>query len=72
MQGFGGPLASEVYSRPRVTEQLRTMGLPFGTAFDLTTYDENGEAWDFTKADRRREARSGIDEDNPMAVNRVP
>ncbi len=70
--GVGGALASEVYSPPRVTEHLRTLGLPAGAAFGLTTFDEHGEEWGFTKAERRAEARRGIEEGNPMGVGRLP
>ena len=46
-------LVAEVYSRPRVTQALRMMphlSLRPGFALDITTVDENGEEWDFTKA----------------------
>ena len=64
----GGPMASDIYSPPRLTKQLHNMGLQPGRAYDLTTNDEHGEAWGFTKAGRRKEARRRIEAENPWLV----
>ena len=54
-------LVAEVYSAPRVTKTLKlmpSMGLIPGFALDLSGEDENGNAWDFTRADMRAKARA--------------
>ena len=64
-------LVSEVYSAPRVTAALKLLpglNLVPGFALDLTTKDENGEEWDFTKADRRAKARSKVEEEKPYCL----
>ena len=35
---------TEVYSPVRVAGAAKKMGLKAGTSFDITTYDENGDA----------------------------
>ena len=56
---------AEVYSPPRVTAEAARFGLHPGMALDLTTFDENGEPWDFSKAGRRKEARRRLAEEDP-------
>ena len=60
---------SEVYSAPRITQALKmlpTQDISPGFALDLTTEDENGIPWDFTKADRREAARHKVEREEPM------
>ena len=42
-------VVSEVYSPPRVALAAERLGVSTGMSLDLTTCDENGEAWDFSK-----------------------
>jgi len=64
----GAEIVSEIYSPPRVTEAARrlNLGLTPGFAFDLTTVDENGKAWDFDDVSRRQEARRRLRIQRPM------
>ena len=62
-------IVSEIYSAPRVTKVLKMMPTTevcAGFALDLTTEDENGIPWDFTRAERREAARSKIIREKPM------
>ena len=62
-------LVSEIYSRPRVTEALKLLpglGLSAGFALDLTTTDELGNTWDFTKDVMKDNARKKVDKEKPM------
>jgi len=63
-----GHVVSEIYSPARVTDAARrlNLGIAPGFAFDLTTVDENGKAWDFDDASRRAEARRRLREQRPM------
>ena len=59
----------EIYSPPHVTacaKSLPGFGIVPGLAFDLTTVDEDGVAWDFDIPLRRDEARRRIAEQKPM------
>ena len=64
-------VVAEIYSPPRVTRAAKLLPslrmLP-GFALDLTTVDERGEAWDFSKAERRQAARGLIDQHKPFLV----
>ena len=54
-------MVSEIYSAPRVTKAMKLMpGLELipGFALDLSSNDENGNAWDFTRADMREKAKA--------------
>jgi len=64
----GRPLVSEVYSPPRVTRLASRYGLAPGTAFDLTTCDENGKYWDFDQEERRKRALEVIKTEEPILV----
>ena len=61
-------VVSEIYSPPRVTDAARrlNLGIAPGFAFDLTTVDGTGKAWDFDDASRRTEARRRLREQRPM------
>ena len=62
-------LVAEVYSAPRVTKTLKlmpSMGLIPGFALDLSGEDENGDSWDFTRADMRAKARALLLETKPF------
>ena len=64
-------LVTEIYSPPRVTDWaklLPSMEVIPGLAFDLTTCDENGKAWDFADEERRRACRRRIEEQRPEVV----
>ena len=51
-----GMEVAEVYSRPRVVEMARRMGLRAGWSLDLTTCDEDGKSWDFNQLEMRNKA----------------
>ena len=59
---------SEVYSPPRVTKMARQMGMSGGWALDLTTADESGEVWDFTKESCREKARKLVKMSKPTLL----
>ena len=59
---------AEVYSPPRVTEMARKMGLKAGWRLDITTYDSDGEPWDFNKIEMRNRASRKILTDEPMVL----
>jgi hypothetical protein len=47
---------------------LPGLDLVLGFALDLTTLDENGEEWDFSKKERREKARSKVDKEKPYCL----
>ena len=59
---------AEVYSPERVVKLAKEHGLEAGFSFDITTVDGNGEPWDFTKPERRREAIRRIRESKPLFI----
>ena len=46
----------EIYSPPRVVPEAVKQGLRGGLSMDLTTTDENGMPWDFSKLEQRNKA----------------
>ena len=44
---------AEVWSPPRVTALAKQYGPVPGSAYDIETNDENGEAWDFDRVEQR-------------------
>ena len=59
---------AEIYSPPRVTKaatMLPRLGIEPGAALDITTCDERGVPWDFTKEEMRRKAEKLLDETKP-------
>jgi len=68
-------LVSEIYSGPRVTAALKLLpglGLSAGFALDLTTTDENGDSWDFTKEKMRAKAKQKVRTEEPMLLTGSP
>ena len=59
---------AEVYSPPRVTARAQEMGMRPGMAFDITEKDENGVAWDFSRRERREEARRRLRATRPWLL----
>ena len=53
---------SEVWSPPRVTKLAAEYGLNPGFALDLQVDDENGQPWDFDKAEQREKCLNMIRE----------
>ena len=56
---------SEIYSPPRVTAaaaRLKQLGIDPGAALDLTTVDELGRPWDFSKKEMQHKAEALLDE----------
>eukprot|EP00435_Cladocopium_sp_Y103_P064420 s364_g26.t1 len=66
------PTVVEIFSPPRLTAYGSKKGLIGGIALDLTTVDEDGVAWDFTKAERRSKALQLIDDLQPELVLGCP
>jgi hypothetical protein len=62
---------TELFSPPRVTEQLRSLpNFAFfepGSTYDLRA-DKDGRCWDFLRADHRTEVRRQIAEQRPYLV----
>jgi hypothetical protein len=63
-----GNIVSEVFSPPRVAEMAREMGLGGGWSLDITTSDENGKPWDFSKPEMRRKAKKLVEETKPTLL----
>ena len=64
-------MVAEVYSAPRITKTLKlmpSMELIQGFALNLSGEDENGESWDFTRADMRAKARALLLEEKPFLL----
>ena len=59
---------AEVYSPPRVAEMADRTGLVEGWSLDLTTCDEHGEPWDFSKAKMREKAWRPLQEQQPRLL----
>ena len=51
---------AEVWSPPRVTAMAGKYGLIPGSAYNIETNDESGEAWDFDRAEQRNKCISQI------------
>ena len=59
---------AEVCSPPRVTKAataLPELGIAPGSALDITTCDEHGTPWDFSRPDMRRKAEKLLDDEDP-------
>ena len=63
---------AEVYSAPRITAAASRMGLKPAWAMDLTTVDDEGKPWDFSRADQRRKALRKLKEDKPLMLVACP
>jgi len=64
-------LVAEIYSAPRVTKALKLLpglGLTAGFALDLTTTDDDGNSWDFTKEEMKEKARNKVRNEEPMLL----
>ena len=48
------------------------MGLKAAWAMDLTTFDESGNPWDFSKAEQRKKALRRLKEDKPLMLITCP
>ena len=62
---------SELYSAPRVTgyaARHARLGFIPGTAFDLTTNDENGNPWDFSVPSQRAKAERRLEKEKPLLL----
>ena len=59
---------AEICSPPRVTDMAARMELEAGWSFDLTTTDENGIPWDFSKEERRKAAMERVPRDEPLLL----
>ena len=59
---------AEIYSPPRVTKAAAAfppLGMEAGAALDITTCDERGVPWDFTKKEMEEKAEKLLDETKP-------
>ena len=64
-------IVAEIYSPPRVTaatKLLPELGCIPGFALDLTTTDENGQAWDFDLKEMREKARLKMRVEKPLLL----
>ena len=61
-------IVAEVYSPPRMCEMVEKLGMKCGFSLDLTTKDENGQAWDFSQQHFRAKALKLLDEEKPMLL----
>lgn len=59
---------SEIYSPPRVIRFAKQYGLVGGWSLDLTTHDEHGRQWDFSKEEMRNRAMEKINKDELTLV----
>ena len=60
--------ACEFYSVPRVMPKLVGKYIKKGKSFDISHPDENGELWDFTKANVREKARQYVKTKKPLFI----
>ena len=63
---------AEVYSPPRITAVAGRMGLKPAWALDLTTVDDEGKPWDFSRADQRKKAMKKLKDDTPLMLVACP
>ena len=64
-------MVAEVYSAPRVNKAMKLMPsleLVPGFALDLSGNDEEGHAWDFTRADMREKAKALVLKEKPFVL----
>ena len=64
-------VVAELYSPPRVSDMAGRKpgyGLLPGLAMDLTTSDEHGEPWDFSKKSMRDRAEALIEQQRPILL----
>ncbi len=64
-------VVSEIYSPPRISAKATycpSLGFSVGFALDLTTNDENGKPWDFSRIDQRNKARSKVINEKPALL----
>ena len=59
---------AEIYSPPRIAARAKNRGLKGGWGLDLTTKDERGRAWDFSKKEVRQKAMHKIMVDKPLLI----
>ena len=64
-------IVSEIYSPPRVTaaaKLLPSLKIIPGFALDITTVDEEGRPWDFSKLEMRQAASAKVEAEQPMVL----
>ena len=66
------PMIFEVFSPPRLSKYARDKGLVGGVALDLTTVDDEGQAWNFSKAEMREKAEKLVEELQPELILGCP
>lgn len=59
---------AEVYSPPRVTGMAERLGMRAGWSLDLATRDEEGNSWDFNKAEMKNKAARKLISDEPYVL----
>ena len=59
---------SEIYSPPRIAPHAEDHGFAPGWSLDLTTTDDAGRAWDFSRHDCRERARRLLKETRPLLL----
>ena len=68
VQADGKHDVSEVYSPPRMAKAAAALGLRDGWSLDLTTSDESGQPWDFSKLQARTRAMALVKADKPFLL----
>ena len=71
-QAIARGVVSEAYSLPRIAETAVKMGLTAGLSLDLTTCDEHGVPWDFSKKERQDEAKRRLADQEPALLIACP
>ena len=61
-------MGSEMCIRDRIAPQAEAQGFAPGWSLDLTTSDEQGRAWDFSRHDCRERARKLLRETRPLLL----
>ena len=61
-------VVAEVYSPPRMCEMAEKLNMKGGFSLDLTTKDENGQAWDLSQQHFRTKALKLLEEVKPMLL----
>ena len=65
---YEGIDVAEIYSPPRVAARAQAFGLRPGWSLDLTTQDNDGKPWDFSRREMRERAIRKIKKDRPLLI----
>ena len=68
MRAAGTNDVSEIYSPPRMAKAASALGLKGGWSLDLTTTDDDGNAWDFRDKNMQKMAMQKVKQDKPYLL----